>query len=385
MAGINRAVEVLSRLVAFDTTSSRSNRDLIAYAAAELSAAGVDSRLSEKGGKANLHAVIGPRIAGGVALSAHTDCVPVDGQDWLADPFTLRRQDGKLIGRGTCDMKGFAACVLSLVPEMAAAELARPIHICLTHDEETTFEGAARLMPMLSEDGPPPEFCVVGEPTSMAPVVAHKGYASWFVHFTGLSGHSSRTHETANALMAAAEAIAWLAREARRFATEGRRVEGFDPPCTSVHSGVFHAGTVQNIVPDRADFTFEVRTVPGDDAADVLRRFTEFCEAEILPGLRATYPAAELGIRVRCDAPPLGLDEAHPLTLLAQRLSGRNQAGRVSYGTEAGFFQRAGIPAIVCGPGDVAQAHLPEEWVAEDQIASCLDFLRRLIERQARA
>lgn len=385
MSGLEGAVEVLARLVAFDTTSRNSNRELIAYAAALLGSAGIGSRISDVDGKANLHAVIGPRGPGGIALSAHVDCVPVEGQAWLGDPFALRRVDGRLIGRGACDMKGFAACVLALAPEMAAADLLRPIHICLTHDEETTFAGAARLMPLMAEDGPLPEACVVGEPTSMAPVVAHKGYASWNVTILGLSGHSSRAHETANALMAAGEAIAWLAREARCFRDTGRRAAGFDPPWTTVHAGTLSAGTVLNIVPDRADFTFEVRSVPGDDPADVLRRLQAFMEAEVLPDLRRVFPAAGMLVSVRAEAPALSLDADHPLALLAQRLSGRNQLGRVSYGTEAGYFQRAGIATVVCGPGDVAQAHLPEEWVTEAQMEACLGFLRRLIERQSRA
>lgn len=375
---------MLARLVGFDTTSARSNVALMDFVRAELAAHGVESRVMIEDGKANLHAIIGPRVEGGIALSAHVDCVPVEGQDWLADPFTLREDGEKLIGRGSTDMKGFLACILAMLPEMTAAPLARPFHLCLTHDEETSFRGAARLMDELAHDAPPPAFCIVGEPSSMAPVIAHKGYASWDVVFTGLSGHSSRAHETANALMAAAEAIAWLKAEARHFIREGRRVEGFEPPYTTIHAGTFHSGTVLNIVPDRAEFTFEIRAVPGDDSDAILARFVAHVESIILPELRAVYPASEMQLRVRAAAPPLGLAEAHPLVLLAQRASGRNAAGFVSYGTEAGYYQRAGIPAIVCGPGDIAQAHQPEEFITTAQLLACCDFLGRLIERQAR-
>lgn len=384
MSSIARAIALLERLVGFDTTSARSNAPLIEFVRRELAAHGIESRVMMEGEKANLHAIIGPRVAGGIALSAHVDVVPVEGQDWLADPFLLRREKGRLIGRGSCDMKGFLACVLALVPEMMAADLAHPFHLCLTHDEETTFRGADRLMDELGHDGPPPAFCIVGEPSGMAPIVAHKGYASWDVVFTGLSGDSSRADETANALMAAAEAVAWLKEEARRFATKGRRVEGFVPPYTTVHAGTFHAGTVLNIVPDRAEFTFEIRSVPGDEATEVLARFVAHVESELLPELRAVHPASTMTVTQRAAAPGLDLDESHPLLALVQRASGSNSLGHVSYGTEAGFFQRAGIPSIVCGPGHIAQAHQPEEWIAEAQIEACCKFIARLIEDQGR-
>ena len=384
MATLSSIQDHLARLVGFDTTSARSNAELIEWVRSELESHGVESRVSMEKGKANLHAIIGPRIEGGIALSAHVDCVPVEGQEWLADPFVLRVDGARLIGRGTTDMKGFVACILAMLPAMVDAHLARPFHICLTHDEEVSFRGAARLMPELDRYAPPPAFAIIGEPSSMAPVIAHKGYASWDVVFTGLSGHSSRAHETANALMAAAEAIAWLKAEARDFIREGRRVEGFEPPYTTLHAGTFHSGTVLNIVPDRAEFTFEIRTVSGDDAQAILARFVAHVESVILPDLRTTFPGCEMRLSVRSWAPPLGLAEAHPLVLLAQRASGRNAAGFVSYGTEAGYFQAAGIPAIVCGPGDIAQAHQPEEFIEADQLLACCDFIGRLIEQQAR-
>jgi acetylornithine deacetylase len=384
MSSIARAIPLLERLVGFDTTSARSNAPLVEFVRGELAAHGVESRVMVEGEKANLHAIIGPRVAGGIALSAHVDCVPVEGQDWLADPFVLRRENGHLIGRGATDMKGFVACILAMLPDMLAADLARPFHLCLTHDEETTFRGADRLMDELGHDGPPPALCIVGEPSGMAPIVAHKGYASWDVVVTGLSGHSSRADETAHALTAAAEAVAWLKAEARRFVTQGRRVAGFTPAYTTVHVGTFHAGTVLNIVPDRAEFTFEVRNVPGDTAEDILARFVAHVESAILPELRAVHPASAMTVTPRTVAPALDLDPDHPLLALTQRASGSNSRGFVSYGTEAGFYQRVGIPAIVCGPGDIAQAHQPEEWIAESQMAACCAFLGRLIEDQAR-
>ncbi|SDB60765.1 acetylornithine deacetylase [Belnapia rosea] len=379
MAQLSEALGLLDRLVGFDTTSRNSNLDLIRDVEAWLAAHGVASRvtLDAEGRKANLHAMVGPRVAGGVALSAHVDCVPVEGQDWRADPFRLRREAGRLIGRGATDMKGFAACAVAMMPEFAAMDLQRPVHLWLTHDEETNAAGAWRLVTEFEPD-PMPGFCVVGEPTGMAPVIGHKGYASWDVTVTGLSGHSSRTTETANALQAAAEGVAFLARRARLFASEGRRAAGFEPPFTTVHVGTFRAGSILNIVPDRAELTFEVRSVPGDEAGAVLAEFMAFMEQVALPPLRAAHPAAALHVTPRSELPALDLAEDAPLTLLVQRLTGRNSAGRVSYGTEAGVYQRAGIPTIVCGPGHIAQAHQPEEWVAESEIESCLGFLRRL-------
>jgi acetylornithine deacetylase len=381
MQEFEEAVALLGRLVSFDTTSRESNLDLIRDVEAWLAARGVESRVSldEAGRKANLHAMAGPRVAGGLALSAHVDCVPVEDQPWRADPFALRREAGRLIGRGAADMKGFAACAIAMMPRFAAMGLARPVHLCLTHDEETTGAGAHRLMPWLLDGAwPAPAACIVGEPTGMAPVIAHKGYASWEVEVTGLSGHSSRTGETANALHAAAEGVAWLAAEVRRLAREGRREAGFDPPFTTVHAGTMRAGTILNIVPDRAAFTFEVRAVPGDDAQAVAEALRAHMERAALPPLLPGGPACALRIAHRASLAPLALAEDDPLTLLAQRITGRNAADRVSYGTEAGIFQRAGIPAIVCGPGHIAQAHQPEEWVAEDQLADCLAALGRL-------
>lgn len=379
MADIGEAVGLLGRLVAFDTTSRNSNLDLMRDVESWLAAHGIASRISldATGGKANLHAMVGPPVAGGAALSAHVDCVPVDGQAWLADPFVLRREAGRLIGRGTADMKGFAACAIAMLPAFAAMDLRRPVHLWLTHDEETNAAGAMRLVTEL-DAAPPAGFCIVGEPTGMAPVIAHKGYASWDVTVTGLAGHSSRTTETANALQAAAEGVALLARRARAFAAEGRRVAGFEPPFTTVHVGTFQAGSILNIVPDRAEFTFEVRSVPGDEADAVLAELEQFMATVALPPLRAVAPGAGLRIAPRSLLPALDLAEDAPLTLLAQRLTGRNGAGRVSYGTEAGLYQAAGIPTIVCGPGHIAQAHQPEEWVADSELQSCLTFLGRL-------
>ncbi len=385
MGADSDAVGLLARLVGFDTTSARSNLDLVQFVQAELARHGVASRLvpDATGQKAALHAVIGPAVSGGVALSAHADCVPVEGQDWAADPFALREADGRLIGRGTVDMKGFWACVMAAVPGFAARQLARPIHLCLSFDEETTFAGAPLLVDSLARHGPPPALCIVGEPSRMAPVVAHKGYASWEVEVTGRTGHSSQSHRTANALEAAAEAVVFLKTAARRFAAEGRLAEGFEPPFTSIHTGTFRAGSILNIVPDLAEFVFEVRAVPGDQAQAVRDALADYAQDVLLPDLRARAPEAEFRIRPRCLAPALSLDAAHPLVALAQVCGAVGPVGRMPFATEAGVFQDAGIATLVCGPGDVAQAHQPEEWIARAELAACCAFLDRLGDRMA--
>jgi acetylornithine deacetylase len=383
-AGLD-AVGMLARLVAFDTTSARSNLACIDFTRDTLAGLGVEAWVipDSAGTKAALHAIIGPRVAGGVALSAHSDCVPVEGQAWQADPFALRRQDGRLVGRGAVDMKGFWACALAAVPGLLARDLKRPIHLCLSFDEETTMAGAPLLVGALAAHAPPPAMCIVGEPTRMAPVVAHKGYASWEATVTGRTGHSSLTHRTANALEAAAEAVTTLKRIARRFAADGRRAPGFEPPWTTVHTGTFRAGTILNIVPDLAEFVFEVRSVPGDAAEAVLAELQATLERDVLPGLRAAAPDAGFTFRRRCDAPPCDLADDAPLLALVQACGAAGAPERVAYGTEAGFFQRAGIATLVCGPGDIAQAHQPEEWIAEAEIAACTAFLDRLGSRLA--
>lgn len=379
------AVEMLAQLVSFDTTSRLSNLALIDWVEAYLRGHGVESRLTygEDGAKANLHAIIGPRAAGGVALSGHTDCVPVEDQAWRADPFTLRFEEGRLIGRGTTDMKGFLACCLAMVPEFVAAELKRPVHLCFSFDEETTFAGAPIMIAALAKDGPMPAACIVGEPTSMAPVIGHKESRTWFGTVRGVTGHSSRTDRTANALEAAAEAIAWLKGEARRFRDQGHRAAGFDVPYSTVHCGLFRAGEAMNTVPDHAEFWFEMRAVPGEDPAALLGRLQAHVAARIEPEMRAVDPGCGFRFQPRMHCPGLDMPEEHEAVTLAKGLSGHNGVSRVAYGTEAGLFQRAGIPTVVCGPGHIAQAHQPEEWIAESEIAACTDFLGRLARRLA--
>ncbi len=377
--------EMLARLVAFDTTSRNSNLDLIAFVRDYLDAQGVPYRVStDPGGtKANIHALIGPAVAGGIALSGHVDVVPVDGQAWSSDPFVLRAADGKLYGRGSADMKGFVASCLAAVPALKARGLARPVHLFITYDEETDMGGARRLIEDIAASGLRPEMCIVGEPSLMQPILAHKGRLALRVTARGLAGHSSEPGKGVNAIHAAAAAIAYVAAEQRRFAAEGPFVEGFDPPHTTPHVGTMSGGSILNIIPEHAGFMMEWRCVPGDSPQAEVERLRRYLAVSVEPAMKAVDPACGFTLEVIDDIPGMALDAAHPLATLTKRLAGFNSAGKVSYGTEGGLYQGAGIPTIVCGPGDIAQAHKPDEFIAIAQLDACDAFILRLADHLA--
>jgi acetylornithine deacetylase len=376
---------MLSRLVAFDTTSSRSNLALIDDVRGWLDLHGVGYRMSYNPDrtKANLHAIIGPAVPGGVALSGHVDTVPVDGQRWSRDPFRLTRDGDRLYGRGASDMKGFVASCLAAVPFLVAANLPRPIHLFITFDEETDCAGARRLVEDLRDGGLMPAMCIVGEPSGMQPILEHKGRLAVRGIARGKPGHSSHPGRGVNAVFAAAEAVAWIAADARRRSAHGPFAEGFDPPYTTVHVGTLNGGTILNIIPEDAAFDMEWRTIPADDALAELERLRAFVAAEIEPAMQAVDPRAGLSFEMGMWLPPLSLPESHELTALVKQLTGSNSTGHVSYGTEGGLYQNAGIPTIVCGPGHIAQAHQPDEWIAQSELDACDAFIRRLADRLA--
>jgi len=379
------SAEWLSRLVAFDTTSRNSNLELIGCVADYLASLGARTRVSADptGRKANLHAVIGPDLPGGVALSGHVDTVPVEGQAWTADPFTLRREHGRLIGRGAADMKGFVACCLAAVPDFLAAGLRRPVHLFITFDEETDMGGARLLVRDLAESGLRPEMCIVGEPSMMQPILAHKGRLAMRVITRGQPGHSSQPAKGVNAIYAAAEALAWIAADARRRTVEGPFADGFDPPHTTVHVGTVAGGSILNMIPERCEFVMEWRTIPGDDFFAEAEKLRAHVSAAIEPAMRASRAECGFTFEEMNWIPGMSLPAGHALAAMVQQLTGSNTTGRVSYGTEGGLYEQAGIPCIVCGPGDIAQAHQPDEWIADSQLAACDAFLRRLAVRLA--
>ena len=375
--------ELLARLVAFDTTSRNSNLPLIEFVRAYLDAHGVPYRIStdSTGQKANIHAIIGPQAAGGIALSGHVDTVPVDGQAWSADPFTLRRSDGKLYARGACDMKGFVASCLAAVPDFLDRKPAKPLHLFISYDEEVGCQGAERLIVDLTESGLKPTLCLVGEPSGMKPILAHKGKLNVIVRVRGKPGHSSEPGKGVNAVHAAAEGIAWVAAEARRLAKEGPFEEGFDPPHTTIHVGTMQGGTILNIIPERAEYFMEWRNIPGDDPERHLERMRAYIAEHIEPAMHAVDANTGFSFEVTTRMPGLALSADHELTAIVKQLTGSNSTGKVSYGTEGGFYQNAGIATIICGPGHIAQAHQPDEFVAQEQLDSCDAFIRRLADR----
>ncbi len=375
-------VEMLRRLVAFDTTSRDSNLALIHWVRDYLAGYGIAARLvhDESGRKANLFATIGPAggSAGGIVLSGHTDVVPVDGQDWSSDPFAVEERGGRLYGRGTCDMKGFVAVALALVPEFAAAPLAAPLHLAFSYDEEVGCIGVRRLLAELAASGIRPAACIVGEPTNMEVVRAHKGKLSYRCHVRGYECHSSLAPRGVNAVEYAAALIAHLTAMGRRCAAEGPFDRAFDIPHTTVHVGTIQGGTALNIVPKDCRFDFEFRHLPGEDPEAMLRAVQEHAALQLEPAMHAIHRDTGFRWEKLSSFPAADTSEDAEIVSLAKRATGRNSAGKVAFGCEAGLYEAAGIPTVICGPGHIDQAHKPDEFVALAQLAECETFLRRI-------
>ncbi|MDX2259922.1 MAG: acetylornithine deacetylase [Hyphomicrobiaceae bacterium] len=371
--------ELLARLVAFDTTSHKSNLPLVAFVEDYLAQYGIAvTRVPDPTGeKASLFATIGPDTGGGIGLSGHTDVVPIDGQAWTSDPFRLTAREGRLYGRGTTDMKGFCACVLAAVPDFLARRLARPIHILLSYDEEIGCVGVRPMIARLGRDLPLPGMVIVGEPTGMAVVDAHKGPARWRVDVTGRAAHSSMAPLGVNAIAYAMRLIGELA-EIERELRQGPRDERFTPEYATLQVTTIAGGTVANIVPSQCHFGFDVRALPGLDITAVERRLAAFAERTCIPEMRAVAPEADVAIRLQNYVPPFAADTTSGIVPLALRLAGENRTYAVSYATEAGLFQKAGPGSVVCGPGHIAQAHTADEWIAESELHRCMTFLERL-------
>jgi acetylornithine deacetylase len=373
---------MIDRLIAFDTVSSKSNLDLIDFVAESLESHGVASRRSfdVEGGKANLYATLGPDIAGGVVLSGHSDVVPVEGQPWDSDPFQVVARDDRLYGRGTADMKSFLAVALALVPEMLAAELRVPIHLAISYDEEVGCIGVRGLIADVTANLPLPRLVIVGEPTDMKIVNAHKGVTVFRTTVTGKEAHSSQPHRAANAIEAAARLIGFLSDLAEEKRAQAPADSRFEPPFTSFNVGTIAGGTAQNIVPRHCSFTWEYRELPGDDGAAILERFTRFAEDQVLPGLRANAPEAAIVTESLAGAPALSPEPDSEAEALVRALTGANTTHAVSFAAEAGLFQQAGFPAVICGPGSIDQAHQANEFIELDQVEACEVVLRRLID-----
>lgn len=375
--------EMLAQLVNFDTISVRTNLELIYWVQNYLDGHGVRSNLiyDETKSKANLHAVIGPQDAAGIVLSGHTDVVPVDGQAWDSDPFKLRAHDDLLHARGTCDMKGFIAVVLAKLPAMLARPLKAPLHLAFSYDEELGCLGAHSLADHIVHLPVKPKLCIVGEPTMMKPINGHKGICDFSCTVHGKEAHSSLAPYAVNAVEAAAELVAYIRQVAKRMASEGPFNRHYDPPFTTLHTGIMQGGTAVNIVPNRCDFSFEIRNVPEVDAEVLAEEIRQYAFRNIEPRMKDIDPKSGFEFRTAARAPSFSIPENDPAVEMVMALSGANATEKVSFATEAGIFQNKGIPTVVCGPGSIAQAHKPNEFVAREQILKCEHFIDRLLDK----
>ncbi|WP_186101444.1 acetylornithine deacetylase [Burkholderia gladioli] len=371
-------------LVAMDTTSRVPNLGLIETVRDALAERGIASTLThdKREGWANLFATIPAHDGttdGGVVLSGHTDVVPVDGQDWDSDPFKPAIRDGRLYGRGTCDMKGFIGAALALVPEMQAARLAKPIHFALSYDEEIGCAGAPLLIADLKQRGLNPSGCIVGEPTSMRPIIAHKGINTYRCCVRGHAAHSSLTPKGLNAIEYAARLICHIRDIADEFRAKGPFDELYDVPFTTAQTSQIQGGNAINTVPAECRFSFEFRNLPTLDPDAIFAKIDAYARDTLLPKMRREHPDAAIEISKIASAPGLDADEQAAITQLVRALSADQSQRKVAYGTEAGLFANAGIPSVVCGPGNIEQAHKPNEYVELAQLDGCERFLRKFI------
>lgn len=382
MAATAPGRDMLERLVAFDTTSRNSNLDLIAFAQETLEKAGAVTRLTYDADKrkANLFATLGPMLDGGYVLSGHTDVVPVDGQDWSSDPFKADVRDGRLYARGAADMKGFLAVALALAPQFATLALKRPLHFALSFDEEVGCVGVRRLIADLNAANIRPSLAIIGEPTEMRVVGAHKGGAVIETIARGKPAHSSTPAQGASAVMMVGEFIGALAKLGDELAVE--RDEYFDPPYTTLQANVFSGGTAVNVLAPEAKVTWEYRALPDQNPDTIMASAAKAADT-IAERYKTGAPNARFQTAIKAAYPGLKRDLDSPAVRLACVLSGSNDVHAVSYGTEAGLFQAAGIPAVICGPGSIAQGHQADEFVALDQLHACAAFLRRVAQKAA--
>ena len=378
------SLDLIRTLVGFDTTSRDSNLALIDWVRGYLAGHGVESTLTfdDEGRKANLFATLPARDGnvthGGIVLSGHTDVVPVDGQPWDTDPFVVTVKDDRLYGRGVTDMKSFSAVGLAFVPEFLRRGLGKPIHFALSYDEEIGCIGVRRLIADIVARGVHPAGCVVGEPTGMELVVAHKGKKSWRCRVRGLEAHSSLTPLGVNAVQIACEIVAYIAHRAREFRDAGCQDTAYDVPYTTVHVGVIRGGTALNIVPRDCRFDFEIRHLPFDKP-DAFFADVQAFAARFLPAMHAVDPATYIEFDALSTLPGFDTHDGSAITALGHSCNDTQSVGKVSFGSEASLFHGANVPTIICGPGHIAQAHQPNEWVALEQIARCELFMRRLV------
>ncbi len=377
---LEEAIDILAHLVAFDTESSKSNLPLIDWVEAWLARHGIASLRvpNAEGDKAALFVTVGPMIDGGIVLSGHSDVVPVAGQNWTSDPFHLRRADGRLYARGACDMKGFDALVLACLPHWKDMALKAPLHFLVSYDEETTCLGPVDTIARFGKDLPRPRAVIVGEPTMMQVVDAHKAVATYRTIVTGREAHSSKPALGASAVQAACELVSELYRIGEEIGAQGVAAERFDPPVSTVHVGTISGGTARNIMARECAFHWEFRALPGVPLDAAYARFETYARDVVLPKMRATAPEADIVTQIEITVPGLAPEPGSAAEQIALRLTRSNRTHAVAFATEGGRFQAAHVPTVVCGPGSIDQAHQPDEFISEDQMVAGLAFMDEL-------
>ena len=379
-----KTLDILSTLIAFPTVSRNSNLGLIEWLRDYLRSHGVSSRLSYDASaqKANLFASLGPAQAGGILLSGHTDVVPVDGQDWSTDPFKATLHEQRIYGRGACDMKGFLAAILGNIDSLLAAELPRPLHLAFTYDEELGCLGVRTLLRDLEAEQRLPALCVVGEPTDMQVVRAHKGSRNYRCCVRGVEAHASQTQAGVNAIQYAAQIIGRIQQLSDQLATRTYPESSFETPYSTIQTSLIQGGLARNIVPRDCEFTFGYRYMPQDDADAIFAQVERFAMQQVLGAMRARSAATDVRFDKLSDNPALRPDSNGLFSRFVSGLAGVDGEGTgVSYMTEGGIYQQAGITTLICGPGSIAQAHKPNEFIELSQLARCELFVQALAQQ----
>lgn len=383
---VHQATQVLARLVSFPVLGGQSNLSIIRYIETILVEKKVSYQLvfNEEGLKASLHCRIGPAVDGGVILSGHTDVVPVAGQAWDTDPFVLTEKDGKLYARGSCDMKGFLACCIASIDLFKNADLKRPVYFAFSYDEEIGCVAAPALVQAVKDFySEKPKYAIIGEPSRMQPIVGQKGICVLETTVHGSAGHSSRIRQEVSAIHVAARLITWLEQKMDALIAAGRTDDRFRPNHTSLHSGTIHGGIAPNVIADKCSFHWDVRTIPADRIEDIIAEFESHCR-ELEKELQQRFPGARIEtVQHHPPVPPLDTPEHLPVVELIRRLSGVQELDTVAYAAEAGQFAEGGFESVICGPGDIAQAHRANEFIEISQLEKGMEMMRKLAEELA--
>ncbi|MEM7319314.1 MAG: acetylornithine deacetylase [Pseudomonadota bacterium] len=383
---LDRTIDILDDLIAFPSVSSEPNLDMIAYLRERFETLGARciTTGNDDGSKANLFATLGPDKPGGIVLSGHTDVVPVADQDWTSDPFRMTRRNNRLLGRGTCDMKGFVAASVALAETLNASSLNQPLHFAFTHDEETGCLGAQTLVADLADRGIAPEIAIIGEPTEMRVIEGHKGCFEYTTRFVGLEGHGSAPDAGVNAAEYAARYVGKLLEIRENLKSRAPGNSAFEPPWTTLNIGRISGGVAHNVIVGKAEIDWEMRPVQTGDARFVKDSLAEYVEQTLLPAMQAIHPAASITLDTIAEIVGLQPMTENAARALVFELTGANGADLVAFGTEAGLFQQLGTNTVVCGPGSIEQAHKPDEYLEVEQLDMCCRMLGRLGERLMR-